>query len=133
MQRFISFVVLVALMMASIIFTLIPAVAEDRRSVSVMLPGCRFAAYKPAPVRDDEWSMAIDCNNSMKLIIKNGRIQPKFMASCLPDHVQLHTAIAAVVAILEGQTDRRNERFDIAATSALHQTWPCTDSAVKTY
>ncbi len=100
---------------------------EDRRTVEFMMEGCRYHALKPAPVRDAEWTQAFQCRDALKIIVANGRIQPKFLASCIPDNIQEHDIARAVVQILDRNPERFKERFDIRATAALHEAWPCSN------
>ncbi|MFM8608567.1 MAG: Rap1a/Tai family immunity protein [Hyphomicrobiales bacterium] len=98
---------------------------EDRRTVELMLIGCRFHAQKPAPVRDAEWGQSFECRDALRIIVADGRRQPKFLASCIPESVTEHEIARAVVQILERNPERFKERFDIRATAALHEAWPC--------
>jgi Rap1a immunity proteins len=100
---------------------------EDRRTVELMMEGCRYQALKPAPVRDDEWTKAFECRDALKNIVANGRIQPKFLASCVPDNVHDHDIARAVIQILGRNPERFKERFDLRATAALHEAWPCSN------
>lgn len=120
-----SRVSLVALVFVTQVF-LTPAFAfEDRRSVEALLKGCRYEALKPAPVQDSEWEEAFQCRDALRVVIANGPKQPKFMAVCVPDSVPEHEIARALVNTLERNPERYKERFDIRATSALHETWPC--------
>ena len=98
---------------------------EDRRTVELMLIGCRFYAQRPAPVRDAEWSQSFECRDALRIIVADGRRQPKFLASCVPESLTEHEIARAVVQILERNPERFKERFDIRATAALHEAWPC--------
>ena len=101
--------------------------SEDRRTVELMLVGCRFQAQRPAPVRDAEWSQSFECRDALRTIVADGRRQPKFLSSCVPDSVTEHEIARAVVQILERNPERFKERFDIRATKALHEAWPCSN------
>ena len=101
------------------------ASADDRRSVATMQAGCNYAAYRPAPVHADQWEEAFSCIEALKIIVKNGPIQPKFMASCIPEETPMHEIAEAVSRFFERNPERVKERFDILATVALHQKWPC--------
>jgi hypothetical protein len=118
-------IVFVSLLFASALTALRAQAFEDRRTVEFMLEGCRYQALKPAPVRDDEWTKAFTCRDALKIIVANGRIQPKFLASCVPNNVQEHDVARTVVQILERNPERFKERFDIRASAALHEAWPC--------
>jgi hypothetical protein len=107
------------------VMALSPAQAEDRRSVEYLLPGCRFAAFEPAPVKDDEWTLALQCRDALNVAVKNGRLQPKFLAACVPDSTETYEVARAVVNFLEKNPERYKERFDIRVASALHDAWPC--------
>ena len=98
---------------------------QDRRSVELMLIGCRYHAKKPSPVKDNEWSQSFDCRAALRTIIADGRRQPKFLASCVPGTVSEHEIARIVVKILERNPERYKERFDLRATAALHEAWPC--------
>lgn len=98
---------------------------EDRRTVELMLVGCRFQAQKPSPVQDAEWSQSFECRDALRVIVADGRRQPKFLSSCVPNTVTEHEIARAVVQILERNPERFKERFDIRATAALHEAWPC--------
>jgi Rap1a immunity proteins len=99
--------------------------AEDRRSVEYLLPACRFTALDPAPVKDADWTLALQCRDALATAVKNGRLQPKFLAACVPDSVDMSTVAQSVVAFLERNPERYKERFDIRVASALHDAWPC--------
>ena len=99
--------------------------ADDRRSVATMQAGCGYAAYRPAPVQADQWEEAFSCIEALKIIVKNGPIQPKFMASCIPEETPMHEIADAVSVFFSNNPQRVKERFDILATVALHQKWPC--------
>jgi len=118
-------VIFVSFLFASTLAALNAYAFEDRRTVEFMLEGCRYQALKPAPIRDDEWTKAFTCRDALKIIVANGRIQPKFLASCVPDNVQDHDIARAVVQILDRNPERFKERFDMRATAALHEIWPC--------
>lgn len=98
---------------------------EDRRTVELMLQGCRYQAQKPPPVRDTEWSQAFECRDALKIIAANGRQQPKFLASCVPSSIPEHEIARAIVQILERSPERLKERFDMRAAAAMHEAWPC--------
>jgi len=99
--------------------------AEDRRSANTMLKACRFEAQQPAPVQDQEWTLAFQCRDSIALLIKNGPKQPSFMSVCVPETTSPHLVARTIVDFLENEPERLGERFDIRATVALHHTWPC--------
>jgi hypothetical protein len=101
------------------------AKAEDRRSVERLLPGCRFEALQPAPVQDSEWEKAFECRDALAEAVKVGPIQPKTLASCVPENTSPHAVARAVVDILDRNPERYQERFDIRAATALHQAFPC--------
>ena len=101
------------------------AKADDRRSVATMQAGCGYAAYNPAPVYADQWEEAFSCIEALKIIVKNGPIQPKFMASCIPEETPMHEIAEAVNLFFLKNPQRVKERFEILATVALHQKWPC--------
>lgn len=124
--RFITTTVIASVIGGLNIFAPVSAFAfEDRRSVDYMLPGCRFQALAPAPIRDDEWTQAFQCRDALRVVVANGPKQPKFMAACVPDHVNEHDIARAIVERLERNPERLKERFDIRAASALHDAWPC--------
>ncbi len=101
------------------------ALADDRRNVEYMLPGCRFQALNPPPVQDSEWTQALICRDALESIVKNGPLQPVFLNSCVPENIPPHRIAQAVVEFLERDVNRLRERFDIRATAALHSVWPC--------
>jgi len=101
------------------------ALAEDRRSANTMLGACRFEAQQPAPVQDQEWTLAFQCRDSIAILIKNGPKQPAFMSACVPENTSSHVVARAIVDFLEKEPERLGERFDIRGTVALHQAWPC--------
>ena len=98
---------------------------EDRRTVELMIKGCRYQAQRPPPVRDSEWSEAFECRDALKVIVANGRSQPKFLSSCVPSSIPEHEVARIVVQILERSPERLKERFDMRASAALHEAWPC--------
>ena len=114
-----AFVVLVLALVAT------HAQAEDRRSVEKLLQGCRFEALRPAPVQDSEWSEAFECRDALAVAVKVGPMQPKMMASCVPETVSPHIVAKAVVEFLEQNPERYRERFDIRSAVALHSAGPC--------
>ncbi len=101
------------------------AQAEDRRSVEKLLQGCKYEALRPAPVQDSEWSEAFQCRDALEAAVKVGPIQPKSMASCVPEGTSPHVVAKAVVEFLEQNPERYRERFDIRSATALHSAWPC--------
>ena len=103
----------------------LPAHGEDRRSAETMIEGCRYAAARPAPVKDAEWTQALDCRDAIRVVVQNGPIQPKFLASCVPETTKPKTIAAVVVDFLEANPARKTERFDMLASIALHGAWPC--------
>jgi hypothetical protein len=115
----------VALVITGLVFVSGSAFADDRRSVEFILPGCRYEALRPAPVQDSEWSQAFICRDALATIIKDGPIQPAFLASCVPEGTPIREIARAVVEFLERDNNRYHERFDIRAASALHSMWPC--------
>ncbi len=98
---------------------------EDRRSVEILLNGCRYQALRPAPVQDSEWEAAFQCRDALRIVIANGPKQPSFMAACVPDSIPEHEIARALVKVLERNPERYKERFDIRAATALHEVWPC--------
>ena len=115
----------VALGITGLILIAGTASADDRRSVEFMLPGCRYEALRPSPVQDSEWTQALMCRDALEAVIKNGPIQPAFLASCVPENTPIHDVARTVVDFLEQDPKRLRERFDMRASSALHSVWPC--------
>jgi hypothetical protein len=92
--------------------------------IVVQLNSCWLDA---AFMRDAEWSQSFECRDALRTIVADGRRQPKFLSSCVPDSVTEHEIARAVVQILERNPERFKERFDIRATTALHEAWPCSN------